>query len=88
MTIRFHLPLNLGRQVYVDPVTYEPRVIHPILDVRSSYCSIKTEIMQWLIEYYGDTYATHPVRVGFDNEYYIDFDTEADLMWFKLRWLS
>ena len=78
----------MGRVTYYNPYTHESAYDHPILNVGSSYSSIKTEIMQWLIEYYGDTYATHPVRVGFDNDYYIDFDTEQDLTRFKLRWLA
>ena len=79
--------MTMGYIRGVHPMTYEPEVVHPILEVHSSYSSIKTEIMQWLIEYYGDT-PDDDVRVGFDTEYYIDFDTEQDLTWFKLRWLS
>jgi hypothetical protein len=86
MMIRFYLPIEgMGITKGVDPNTYEPDMYHPILDVGSSYSSVKTEIMQWLAEYYGDD---PEQRTGIDHEYYIDFDTEADLTWFKLRWLS
>lgn len=85
--------LDAGVTTYngVNPITYEPSVSHSLLDIHSSHMSLKTEITQWLIEYYHITADQNDQRYGFDREtgeYYIDFDTEQDLMWFKLRWLS
>ena len=84
--VRLYLLESMGTTVSVNPHTYEPDVRHPILDVHSSHCSIKTPIMEWLAKNYGTR-----VQPGFDvdcEEYYIDFPTEADVTWFKLRWLS
>ena len=86
MTVRLYLPERMGTTVSVNPVTYEPVVKHPILNVYSSHCSIKMPVLEWLDDTYGDSTYT-----GFDGErgeYYIDFPTEADVTWFKLRWLS
>ena len=84
--VRLYLLESMGTTVSVNPVTYEPDVSHPILHIGSSYSSIKQPIMEWLAENYGTR-----VQPGFDTEvedYYIDFPTEADVTWFKLRWLS
>lgn len=76
---------SMGTTVSVNPYTYEPDVRHPILNVGSSHCSIKQPIWDWIREQHGDG----GCHFGFDgNEYYIDFPTEKDVTWFKLRWLS
>lgn len=83
MTARLVLPFSMGTYGLVDPFTYEPMIDHPILDIGSSYSSIKVPIQKWLFDTHGDKFET-----GFDgNDYYIDFPTEADLNWFKLKWL-
>lgn len=81
--IRVYLPLTMGHRTSFNPMTYEEEWEHPILYVGSSHSSIKQPIMEWLAETYGTE-----VQPGFDGEYYIDFPTEADVTWFKLRWLS
>lgn len=84
--VRMHLPFSMGTPGVTNPVTFEQDIRHPILNIGSSYSSIKTPIMQWLAENYGNK-----VNCGFDGEceeYYIDFPTEADVTWFKLRWMS
>ena len=79
---RLLLPFSMGSQVYAHPDTYEPTIDHPILDIGSSYSGVKTPILEWLQEKYGDTAST-----GFNgDEYYIDFPTEADITLFMLRW--
>ena len=82
--VRLYLLESMGTTVKINPVTYEPDVRHPVLNVYSSHCSVKMEVLDWLAENYGGRAST-----GFDgNEYYIDFSTEADITWFKMRWLS
>lgn len=84
--VRLYLPFSMGIRVNFDPLTYEEEWVHPILHIGSSYSSIKAPIMEWLAENYGTR-----VQPGFDTEvedYYIDFPTDADVTWFKLRWLS
>lgn len=86
MVLRLYLYQSWGQLLGANPVTYEPRVTHPILEVYSSHCSIKAPIQEWLVENYGTR-----VQPGFDGEageYYIDFPTEADITWFRLMWLS
>ena len=80
------LPFSMGTPGVTNPVTFEQDIQHPILNIGSSYSSIKPDIMEWLAATYGTR-----VQPGFDvdcEEYYIDFPTEADVTWFKLRWLS
>ena len=80
---RLLLPFEMGRMSLINPHTFEAEYDHPILNIYSSYSSVKQPILAWLVENYGNRAST-----GFDgNEYYIDFPTDADLMWFKLRWL-
>jgi hypothetical protein len=84
MSVRLLLPYSMGSEVYVNPMTFEPAIDHPILDIGSSYSSVKQPIMQWCAELWGNR-----VSMGFNgDDYYIDFPTESDLNWFKLRWLS
>jgi hypothetical protein len=74
----------MGRQLPSTDPFIDVEYDHPILIIGSSYSSVKQPIMQWCAEIWGDR-----VSMGFDgDDYYIDFPTEADLNWFKLRWLS
>lgn len=83
MTARLSLPFSMGTYGSVDPDTYEHSINHPVLDIGSSQSWVKTHIQVWLVNHYG-----HDFTIGFDgNDYYIDFPTEADIAWFKLRWL-
>lgn len=83
MTVRMLLPFSMGKTMYINPNTFEPDIYHPILDIGSSFSSIKPHIMEWLKEHYGNS-----VNVGFsDGDYYIDFPTETDKTLFILRWL-
>jgi hypothetical protein len=82
--VRLLLPFSMGKEVRTKDKWVDFEYEHPILIIGSSYSSIKQPILEWLV----DTYGTD-VKTGFDgNEYYIDFPTEADITWFKLRWLS
>ncbi len=82
--VRLSLPYSMGRTTVVNPMTFESEYDHPILNIYSSHSSVKQPIMQWCAEIWGNR-----VSMGFDgDDYYIDFPTEADLNWFKLRWLS
>lgn len=84
MTVRMLLPHSMGRVTVINPHTFEAEYDHPILNIYSSYSSIKQPIMEWLVETWGNRLA-----MGFDgNDYYIDFPSEADMNWFKLRWLA
>lgn len=86
MTVRLQLPLSMGKTPHIDPYTFEPVIEHPILKVGSSYCGVKSHITDWLAEQYGIRNIGD--MIGFaDGEYYIDFPTEADMVWFKLKWL-
>lgn len=83
--VRFLLPFEMGTIKTIQNGTdwadfdYD----HPILIIGSSHSSIKQPILEWLVETWGDKVST-----GFDGDnYYIDFPTEADLTWFKVRWL-
>lgn len=83
MTARLLLPFKMGKYGPMDPLTYERKIDHPILDIGSSHSWVKAHIQVWLVNHYGND-----ITIGFDgNDYYIDFPTEADLNWFKLRWL-
>ncbi len=82
MTVRMSLPISMGKVVHTDPFTLEPEIDHPILDIGSSYSSVKPHILDWLIKHYGNNFS-----IGIDGEYYIDFPTEKDLLWFKLKFL-
>ncbi len=82
MTARMMLPFSMGKVVHTDPYTLAPVIEHPILDIGNSYSSVKSHIMDWLIDRYGNCFC-----VGLDGEYYIEFPTEKDMLWFKLRWL-
>lgn len=62
-----------------------PYINHPILDVGSSSCDLKHEVMVWLYENINNRY-----RFEFDSEareYCIIFNSEQDMTWFKLRWI-
>lgn len=83
MRARMLLPFSMGTYGRMDPDTYERPIDHPILDIGSSYSWVKEPIMDWLVETYDDNF-----KIGFDGiDYYIDFLSEADLTWFKLKWL-
>ena len=83
MSARMLLPFSMGTYGPMDSNTRERPIDHPILDIGSSYACVKEPIMYWLVETYDDNF-----KIGFDNnDYYIEFLTEADLNWFKLRWL-
>jgi len=82
---RLLLPFSMGTVVGVNPMTYEEQIEHPVLHIGSCSANVKQSIWDWLKEQYSDG----ECRVGFDgSEYYIDFPSEADVTWFKLRWLS
>lgn len=82
MTVRMYLRPDMGKIIHTNPFTLEPVVEHPILDIGSSYCAIKSHILEWLHEQYCD------YTVGFEyGRNYIEFPTEQDMVWFKLRWL-
>ncbi len=82
MTVRMYLPFSMGKTIHTDPFTFEPVIEHPILDIGSSYSVIKPHIEDWVDEHCPDR------AIGLeDGNYYIDFPTEADMAWFKLRWL-
>lgn len=83
MSARMLLPFNMGTYGIMDPDTGECPLDHPILVVGSSNSTIKWPIMWWLIDTYGDRIST-----GFDGtEYFIDFPSEEDITWFKMKWL-
>jgi hypothetical protein len=84
MTARLFLPFSMGRETVVDPVTFETEIDHPILDIGSSYSSVKYPIIEWLVDRYGTNCST-----GYDGDagqYYIDFPSEKDITVFLLRW--
>jgi len=84
MTVRLTLPFSMGREIPSHHPYIDAEYDHPILIIGSSYSSVKQPIMQWCAETWGNR-----VSMGFDgDDYYIDFPSEADLNWFKLRWLS
>ncbi len=84
MTVRMYLPFSMGKVTHTDPYTFEPIIEHPILDIGSSYSSIKPHIIKWLAEQHYNVLDIVGIA---DGNYYIDFRTEEDMIWFKLRWL-
>lgn len=81
---RLLLPFSMGKVIYSDPMTFEEHIDHPILNIGSSSAQLKQPIWDWLQAQHGNS----ECRIGFDgNEYYIDFPSEADVTWFKMRWL-
>lgn len=83
MTVRMYLPFSMGKTIRTDPFTFEPVIEHPILEIGSSYSSVKSHILEWMAEQYD----IRGIVGSEDRGYYIDFPTEADMVWFKLRWL-
>lgn len=83
MTVRMSLPFNMGTSGAVDPYTFEQKVDHPILDIGSSQASIKQPVQEWLVNNFNNE-----CRWGFDGkEYFIDFPSESDMVWFTLKWI-
>lgn len=83
--VRLLLPFSMGKVIYSDPMTFEEHIDHPILSIGSCSANVKQPIWDWLKEQYSDSECS----VGFDgSEYYIDFPTEADVTWFKMRWMA
>ena len=82
MPVRIQLPFSMGKVTYPDPNTFEPVFDHPILDIGSSYSSVKSEVLEWLSKHCDDQF-----DVGFTaGGYYIDFPTESAMILFVLRW--
>jgi len=83
MTVRMLLPFNMGKVITdFNAYSYEETIDHPVLDISSSFAIVKPEIRQWMVDTFGFCHS------GCDcGKYFIDFRTEADMDWFKLRWL-
>ena len=80
--IKLPLPITMGKS-FVDHRTLEIKCIHPVLDVSSSHCCVKEEIIDWLVETFEKKF-----HMGFDGtDYFIAFANEEDLLLFKLKWL-
>ena len=65
------------------PVTFESELEHPILDISSSYSTLRQPITDW--------FATKQIdyKFGFDGKgYYIDFYNQQDVALFVLTWDS
>ena len=58
MTVRMYLPFSMGKTVNTDPTTLEPVIEHPILNIGSSYSSVKPHIQEWLIKHYDTRFKT------------------------------
>ena len=69
---------------YVDSITFEEIYDHPILEIGSSYSTLKTEIRIWLNENFG----TNWEFTFSGNDYQLWFRTEAHKTWFLIRWLT
>ena len=82
MTVRMLLPFEMGKVTSFNPTTFEETIDHPVLDIGSSWAAVKPEIREWMVDTFGFCHT------GFDcGKYFIDFESEADMAWFKLRWL-
>lgn len=82
MTVRMLLPFNMGRVTHFNQDTYEETIEHPVLNISGSYATVKPEIRKWMIDTFRYCHS------GFIcGDYFIDFKTEEDMNWFKLRWL-
>lgn len=76
------LPFSLGTVVYIDPVTGEEIISHPVLDIGSSYSTLKQEIIKWL--------KVNSIEYTFlykSPDYIIIFTNEQEAMQFSLLWL-
>ena len=70
--------------LYLDPNTLAPAIHHPLLefDPNSLAIVLKKDVKEWLGSTFKETWHfTHT-----KEDYYIIFETHADMNWFVLRW--
>lgn len=79
------LKLSFNSEIY-DPITGIMDVTHPILDVGSSYCVLKSEVRDWLETTISPEHDNWSFGIN-NNGYYLDFCTETHYNWFAMRWL-
>ena len=78
--IKIPLPFNIG-PVIVNPVTLEHVWDHPILNIGSSYSSLRPEVNEWLAK------TCKSWSFGYNGHTYeLRFDKEEDAVMFMLRW--
>lgn len=73
--IRVDLPFELGTR------RLDGTIDHPVLDIGSSYSSLRQDVQDWLSEHCPEC------GLGFDGGYHIEFRSEADATLFRMRWL-
>ena len=79
--ITIPLPFNTG-QVTVNPTTLEHVWDHPILNVGSSYATLRFEVKEWLNQTCKGNW-----WFGYNNRTYeLRFENDEDAIMFALRW--
>ena len=83
--IKLELPFSMGTET-IDPLTLVAAHDHPILEIGSSYSTLRIDVYDWLVEQHGQR-AEGGWDFKFDGgNYCLWFKTEADRDWFILRW--
>lgn len=81
--IKLPIPFSMGTYGEPDPMTFEYEIDHPILNIGSSYSSIKDEVAEWLDATFGERWKC---ELGQRAEFTMIFETEEDMTLFLLRW--
>jgi hypothetical protein len=81
--IRFYIPWSLGKNAYIDPYTFVPKIDHPYLIITADDISLKEEIYNWMTENFGYSKLLNDIE---RKCLFLDFEDEKDLSLFLLRW--
>lgn len=77
------LPFTMSKSIKRDPNTFEKVYKdHPVLEIGSSYCSVRQDVHDWLRD--NDIQYVLTLR---NSDYEILFDSKQDELAFRLRWL-
>jgi hypothetical protein len=82
--IKLPIPFSMGTYGEPDPMTFEYEIDHPILNIGSSYSSLKDEVAEWLDANLGKSWSCEWDNYG--AEYRMIFESEEDMTLFLLRW--
>ena len=80
--IKLPIPFSMGTYGEPDPMTFEYEIDHPILNIGSSYSSLKDEVAEWLDAKFDKSWSC---EWGHDGAELI-FESEEDMTLFLLRW--
>ena len=81
--IKLPIPFSMGTYGEPDPMTFEYEIDHPILNIGSSYSSLKDEVAEWLDATFGERWKC---VLSQRAEFTMIFESEEDMTLFLLRW--